>query len=232
MKYGLAIVLALLAQPLSAQQTDTVEITIYDQGDVRVQVTPLNYRGFKDDTLTFTAVVIDTITGDTLDAQLQWFTDSPSNVQIDAETGHATFLNRGQYQVWAEVLRFTGFAMFRQPLDAGPVAFTEFMTVERAAYFGVPADVNELIGPSCQTWNDDGVPDQSDGWLLKPTCSARNDDGARAKFCSYLVLEDIVVEKSDASCPNAVLGNSDPLPSYGAAFRSYLNQRLGVMVGS
>ena len=95
---GLAL-LALLAAPLSAQQ-DSVDIVIYDRADMKVIATPESYRGDRGDTLTFTAVVIDIPTGDTLDVAVTWSADNPNAVVIDAVTGFATFMTRGRHQVF------------------------------------------------------------------------------------------------------------------------------------
>lgn len=92
------------AAPVSAQlPSDSVDITIYDTADLEVVISPDGYRGFPGDTITFTAVAIDTVSGDTIAADFLWSTDNPNAVQIDPQTGFATFNSSGQYRVFAEI---------------------------------------------------------------------------------------------------------------------------------
>jgi hypothetical protein len=130
--------LFVLAVPVMAQQ-DSVTVTIYDRSDLDLQITPQNYRGFRGDTITFIALAIDNLTGDTLFVDVEWSTDSPGAVDIDPVTGFATFLNRGQYNVFADVTSFTGIIVMREMLDG----WDEVYTNERAAW-GVMGDTLKI----------------------------------------------------------------------------------------
>lgn len=102
-----ALTLAVMgvAAPTSAQvPLDSVTVTIYDPADLTVDIRPVEYRGFRGDTVTFSATVVDGPTGDTLDVELAWSTDSPTAVMIDPISGFATFLSRGQHRIYAEVV--------------------------------------------------------------------------------------------------------------------------------
>ena len=107
MKKGLTLLLGLLLLPVgvSAQeQADSVPVIIYDRADMVVDITPNGYRGFRGDTITFTAVVTDGPTGDTIPAILRW-SESTGSVDIDSISGFATFNNRGRYNIKVEVER-------------------------------------------------------------------------------------------------------------------------------
>lgn len=199
MKRLILLAAMLLAAPITAQQTDTVPITIYDRSDVRVEVTPENYRGFRGDTITFVGVAIDVITGDTLDVELRWRTDSPSALDLDSLSGHATFNNRGQYNVWPDVIRFTGFVVFGSPEDQA-TPYTELVTLQRATYLGVPPDTLDLTAARCV---------RKAGVDPERPCIYETDG---YDLCAYSVLDGVVVGKSHAECPDAVLDNLDEIP--------------------
>lgn len=192
LKYGLvALACVLLAGPLNAQQ-DSVTITIYDRTDMQLTITPESKRGFKGDTVTFTAVAIDTVTGDTLNVEIIWSTDSPSAVEIDSETGFATFLNRGRYRVYADVVRLTAMVIYRQQDDG---FWTEVFSVERQAVYAATGVVPEELG----FYVGDLVP-----------------------LCAYLVDEEGLWFRSAEYCPSNLSPNGpqptqfvySPLPVY------------------
>lgn len=139
--------LALLPSPAAAQ-ADSVVIDIYDRSDLSVEIVPDGYRGFRGDTVTFRAVVVDAVSGDTLDVELIWSTDNPTAVDIDPSTGFATFLSRGRYNVYVDVGGFTGIVLLREPMV--PFAeWTELYTADRAAYLGADPDTLQVhVGES------------------------------------------------------------------------------------
>lgn len=99
----LVLAMLLIAAPAQAQQ-DSVTVTIYNQSDLQLIITPDDFTGFVGDTVTFDAQVVDAVTGDTLSAILQWSTDDPTNVEIDPDTGFARFLARGTYRIYVDVV--------------------------------------------------------------------------------------------------------------------------------
>ena len=69
--FALLLVALLLPTSVAAQTPgDSVQVTIYDKADVTLDIQPQDFRGFRGDTVTFTATAVDTITGDTLDVDL------------------------------------------------------------------------------------------------------------------------------------------------------------------
>lgn len=175
--YGLAaLMFLLLTAPLSAQQ-DSVMITIYDRTDLQMIITPEDYRGFRGDTVTFMAVAIDTITGDTLNAEIIWSTDNPGAVDIDSGTGFATFLNRGRYRVYADVARITAMVIYRQQDDG---FWSEVFQVERQSVYAATGVVPDTL---------------------------TLEEGDAAQLCAYLVDETGLWYRGAESCPSNLAPN-------------------------
>lgn len=113
----LALILPALgfATPASTQiLTDSVEVRIYEVGDLELVVSPNDFRGLVGDTVTFTAVALDGPTGDTIGAVITWSTDNPAAVSIDPDTGFARFLARGAFLIRVTAERVVSMTVYRK----------------------------------------------------------------------------------------------------------------------
>lgn len=100
-----------------ACQTGRGTVVVVDRNRLEVLVEPESYTGEVGDTVTFIATAVDTITGDTIPAQISWTSLDPAGVSIDATTGEATLLQAGTYEVEAEVLEIMSLIFLTQDDD-------------------------------------------------------------------------------------------------------------------
>lgn len=116
-RFFLVLVALALLPPPAACQTGSATITVVDRSRVQVIVTPATYTGEPGDTVTFTAVAIDSISGDTISGVLRWSSEDTTAVQIDPTTGQATLLRAGTWQVFADLMQLVGLVITRQQDD-------------------------------------------------------------------------------------------------------------------
>ncbi len=169
----------------ASAQTDSVTVTVTDRTNLELTITTTRLTGEPGDTVTFEAIAIDTITGDTIDVVLQWTSSSPA-VSIDPVTGFATFAGCGQTvcvaTVFADVQQILEIIVMREGDDA---IWREVWTVERQ-----PAYSAQGFAP--------------DSLVLEV--------GEEVQLCAYLVNDAGVWFRSSDVCPVSVLGNTGPLP--------------------
>jgi hypothetical protein len=98
-----ALALTLTAAPLQAQQ-DSVLVDVIDRTDLNLIISPEGpIKAFRGDSIQFTAIAVDTVSGDTINASLIWSSTNPNVIEVDPETGWARFRNRGNAAVVVEV---------------------------------------------------------------------------------------------------------------------------------
>lgn len=108
----------LLFMPVAAAcQTGRATVRVIDRSNLRVDVTPSSYTGEVGDTLTFTAVAIDTVTNDTIPSVFRWTSTDSTGVQVDATTGFATLLRAGTYDIEAMVTQIVAMMITSQQDD-------------------------------------------------------------------------------------------------------------------
>jgi hypothetical protein len=114
-----ALLLAFLFfTPVAATcQTGRATVTVIDRGNLDVIVTPETYTGEVGDTLTFTAVAVDRTTGDTIPSVFLWESTDTTGVQVDPNTGHATLLSAGTFDITAMVVRIVAMMITTQEDD-------------------------------------------------------------------------------------------------------------------
>ncbi len=102
----------------SAQSADSVIVTVVDRGSFATLITTdsARFRGAIGDTVTFEAIVVDTISGDTIPGVIRWTSNSAA-VDINPTTGFATFLGgcgaaRCEATIFADVAELVGFRIF------------------------------------------------------------------------------------------------------------------------
>lgn len=140
---------ALVAAPQHTEAqvaVDSVEVQIYAPGDIEVLISPRTFRGFVGDTLTFTAVAIDGPTGDTIDVLVNWSTPNPAAIEIDAETGHATFLTRGTWRIRVEVERLGDIVMFQLSSGGNVLPLPDTLRMQVGELVQLCAYVTNLAG--------------------------------------------------------------------------------------
>ncbi len=110
--------LAASASCASAQSADSVIVTVVDQGSYATLITTdsTRFRGALGDTVTFEAIVVDTISGDTIPGVIRWTSNSAA-VDINPTTGFATFVGgcgaaRCEATIFADVAELVGFRIF------------------------------------------------------------------------------------------------------------------------
>lgn len=126
--------LLFLTPVAAACQTGRATVRVIDRSNLVVEVTPPTYTGQVGDTLTFTAVAIDTISGDTIPSVFRWQATDSTGVQVDATTGHATLLRSGTYDIEAMVTQIVAMMITRQN-DDGSWSEIFSTTVARQAVY-------------------------------------------------------------------------------------------------
>ena len=101
----------------AACQSGRATVRVIDRSNLEVVVTPSSYTGEVGDTLTFQAVAIDTVTGDTIPSVFQWSSTDPTGVSIEPNTGHAELLRAGTYELVADVARIVAMMITSQNND-------------------------------------------------------------------------------------------------------------------
>lgn len=128
--FGLLAAVALFPPPVACQ-TGRATVTVIDRGNLRVDVTPPTFTGEVGDTITFSAVAIDQISGDTIPSVFLWSSTDTLGVSITS-TGRATLLRAGEYQVEAFVQRIISMIITRQ-MDNG--SWREVFSNERQTVY-------------------------------------------------------------------------------------------------
>ena len=179
------LLFAVLLPACAAAQTDSVVVTVTDRTSLRLTITTTRLSGEPGDTVTFEAIAVDTLTGDTIDVVIRWSSDSPA-VEIDATTGFATFTGDCgavicRAVVFADVERIVSIVVFR----LWPDGWGEVYAVEREATYG-----RQGFAPPRN--------------VLRV--------GEVIQLCAYLVSDEGVWFRSSEACPSDVMGNSVALP--------------------
>lgn len=142
---------ALAPSPVAAQ-TDSATVTVIDRTDLNVTITPPGpVRRFRGDSVQFSAVAVDTVSGDTLDVEFFWSSSNSSVLSIDAQSGLAHFNSRGNATVVVEVVRLVGMIATVERDDG---TWTEvYTTGARELYYArsgvTPPPGNEVV---VNTW--------------------------------------------------------------------------------
>lgn len=124
------VALFLLAPSPAAAQTDSTEVQVIDRTDLNVTITPEGLvRRFRGDSLQFTAVAVDTVSGDTLDVEFLWSSTNTNVLTIDPATGMAHFLSRGNAQVIVEVSEIVSVLITEQQDDGTWIETGDVMDV-------------------------------------------------------------------------------------------------------
>jgi plastocyanin len=216
-----ALIMALATAAPIACQTGTATVTVVERSRLNVIVSPSSYTGEPGDTLTFVAVAVDTVSGDTIPAVIRWTSDDPVGVMIEPNTGLATLMRAGTYTVTATVTELVSMLIMRQEDDG---SWREVFVRERQATYAetgiVPPNI-VLSEPTCADWDfSDAVPDGLGGWTVAPTCNQRNDDGETAFLCAYgeseeglyYTLPDVNWSSSDESVATVTSGTGGVNP--------------------
>lgn len=168
---NLALLLVLGLPLAAACQTGSGTVIVVDRDRIVVTVEPQTFTGFTGDTITFRAVAVDTVSGDTIPSVLQWRSGDDSGVTIDETTGHATLIRAGTFQVFADLVDLVSLVIVREHDDG------VWRVAERL----------DLSLGECLEWNDDGVAGMEGGepvWLTPPTCGSRA-PAEEARLCAY-----------------------------------------------
>lgn len=144
--FGLLATVVLFPPPVACQ-TGRATITVIDRGNLRVDVTPQTYTGEVGDTITFRAVAIDQISGDTIPSVFLWSSPDSLGVSIHPTTGLATLRRAGEYQIEAFVQRITSMIITRQMEDG---SWREVFSNERQVIYAstgvVPPQLSIEVG--------------------------------------------------------------------------------------
>lgn len=125
----------LLLMPVAAAcQTGRATVRVIDRSNLTVVVTPSSYTGEVGDTLTFSAVAIDTISGDTIPSVFRWTSTDSTGVQVDPNTGEAVLLRAGTYDIEAMVTQIVAMLITSQQ-DDGSWAEVFSSSPERQAVY-------------------------------------------------------------------------------------------------
>ena len=103
----------------AACQSGEATVIVVDRSRLEVLVSPSTYTGELGDTLTFIAVARDTISGDTIPAQIRWTSTDETGVSVDPVTGQATLLRAGTFTVIADVTEIVSIVFLTQDDDGG-----------------------------------------------------------------------------------------------------------------
>jgi len=115
----LSILWLALLPAAAACQTGRGTVIVVDRNRLEVLVDPPTFTGEVGDTVTFVATAVDTISGDTIPAQIRWSSLDSTGVSIDPVTGTATLLRAGTFEVEAEVLEIVSIVLLTQDDDGG-----------------------------------------------------------------------------------------------------------------
>lgn len=142
-----ALILMLVGASAAACQTGSATVRVIDRGLLAVEVTPPEYTGEVGDTITFAAVAIDTVSGDTIPSQIRWTSDDSLGVSIDPVTGLATLLQAGTFTVSAEVTEIISMIWFGEQDDG---TWAEIYSPNRNFVYAstgvVPDELRMLVG--------------------------------------------------------------------------------------
>lgn len=112
-----AVALLVFLPTAAACQTGSATVRVIDRSLLTVEVEPPSYTGEPGDTVTFIATAIDTVSGDTIPAQIQWSSNDTTGVSIDPTTGRATLLRAGTFTVTADVAEIVSIVFLTQDDD-------------------------------------------------------------------------------------------------------------------
>lgn len=186
------LTLALLATaPAASAQQDSVTVTVIDRTDLEVVITPEGpVRRFRGDSVQFSAVAVDTVSGDTLAVEFLWTSTNSNVLTIDSETGMARFLSRGNAQVVVEVVQLVSLILVGQQDDGTWFELTDSYPVAQNAWRPICAYGQRNDG-SVTLMDDPGLTHEwtlSDG--VPSSADARADlhgEGPRAVFTEATV---------------------------------------------
>ena len=140
------LMMMVLTAPIACQ-TGSATVRVIDRGLLAVEVTPPEYTGEVGDTITFAAVAIDTVSGDTIPSQIRWTSADSLGVSIDPVTGLATLLQAGTYTVTAEVTEIISMIWFGEQDDG---TWAEVYSPQRnfvyASTGAVPDQLRIIVG--------------------------------------------------------------------------------------
>lgn len=143
----LVVALAFFLPVSAACQTGSATVRVIDRSLLDVVVEPATYTGEVGDTITFAAVAIDTISGDTIPSQIRWSSADSTGVSIDPTTGLATLLRAGTFTVNADVAEILSMIWFGEQDDG---TWAEVYSPQRNFVYArtgtVPDELRMLVG--------------------------------------------------------------------------------------